>query len=376
MPELVVLTEQLLAPVPGGTGRYTRELLAAMVAYAPPGWTVAGVTATHRDLRPAVVPNVAGPRALPLPRRGLTALWERGVHFWPGGDAVHAPTPLAPPARKRGRSLVVTVHDTVPFTHPETLTRRGASWHQSAIRRAAERANAIVVPTAAVAEELARYASGPATVAVVPHGVPEVFCKPMDPNEAALRAGRLRLPETYVLAVGTLEPRKGLDLLVQAMAQQHAPELPLVVVGPRGWGQVDLFELAAEYNFPAKRLHVLGRIDDEDLSAVLRRASVLAVPSRAEGFGLPVLEAMAVGTPVVHTDVPALVEVAGGTGLIVPRGDADALANALRNVVSETVATAERVAQGQLRAAAFTWEHAATELWRLHVRFFDRANAR
>jgi glycosyltransferase involved in cell wall biosynthesis len=223
---------------------------------------------------------------------------------------------------------------------------------------------------------LGRHAPGPATVAVVPHGVPDVFRMPMDTNEAALRTGRLRLPETYVLAVGTVEPRKGLDVLIRAMSRPYAPDLPLVVVGPRGWGHVDLVELATEHGFPAKRLHVLGRIDDENLSAVLRRATVLAVPSRAEGFGLPVLEAMAVGTPVVHTDVPALVEVAGGTGLIVPRGDVNTLALALREVVNESVATAERVAQGQLRANAFTWEQAATELWRLHVRFFDMANAR
>jgi glycosyltransferase involved in cell wall biosynthesis len=371
-----VLTEQLLAPVPGGTGRYTRELLVAMADSIPPGWTLATVTATHRDLQPAVVPNVAGPRALPLPRRGLTAMWEKGVHFWPGGDAVHAPTPLAPPGPKRGRCLVVTVHDTVPFTHPETLTRRGAAWHQAVIRRATGRANAVVVPTAAVAEELQRHAPGPAPIAVIPHGVPDVFRLPMDNNEAALRAGRLRLPETYVLAVGTVEPRKGLDVLVRAMSRPQAPDLPLVVVGPRGWGQIDLDELAAEHGFPTNRLHVLGRIDDENLSAVLRRAAVLAVPSRAEGFGLPVLEAMAVGTPVVHTDVPALVEVAGGTGLIVPRGDAETLAHALHEAVTEPSATAERVAQGRLRAAAFTWDHAATELWRLHVRFFDMANAR
>jgi glycosyltransferase involved in cell wall biosynthesis len=298
------------------------------------------------------------------------------VHLWPGGDAVHAPTPLAPPGPKRGRSLVVTVHDTVPFTHPETLTRRGAAWHQAAIRRAAERANAIVVPTAAVAGELQRHAPGPATIAVVGHGVSEVFRRHMDPNLAALKTGRLRLPETYVLAVGTVEPRKGLDVLVRAMARPHAPDLPLVVVGPRGWGEVNLAGLAAEHGFPAGRLYVLGRVDDEDLSAILRRASALAVPSRAEGFGLPVLEAMAVGTPVVHTDVPALVEVAGGTGLTVPCGDADALASALREVVTSSAATAERVAQGLLRAAAFTWEHAATELWRLHMRFFAMANAR
>ena len=270
--------------------------------------------------RPRSCPDVAGPRALPLPRRGLTALWEHGVHLWPGGDAVHAPTPLAPPAPKRGRSLVVTVHDTVPFTHPETLTRRGAAWHQAVDPprdRAGERDRR--------ADRGGRRGAGTSTRRARPRSRSSgtacrtVFREPMDPNLAALMTGRLRLPETYVLAVGTVEPRKGLDVLVQAMARPQAPDLPLVVVGPRGWGEVDLVELAAEHGFPAKRLHVLGRIDDEDLSAVLRRATVLAVPSRAEGFGLPVLEAMAVGTPVVHTDVPALVEVAGGTGLVVPQ---------------------------------------------------------
>jgi glycosyltransferase involved in cell wall biosynthesis len=376
VPELVVLTEQLLAPVPGGTGRYTRELVVAMTASAPPTWTVAGVTATHRDLSAADVPGVAGPRALPLPRRALTSLWEHGIHLWPGGDAVHAPTPLAPPAPRRGRCLVVTVHDTVPFTHPETLTRRGAAWHQAMIRRATSRANAIVVPTVAVAEDLARHAPGPATVAVVPHGVPDVFLDDVQPAQIHATAVGLDLPDSYVLAVGTVEPRKGLDVLVEAMAKPYAPDLPLVVVGPRGWGEVDLAALAAKHGLAAGRLRVLGRISDTDLAVVLRQAAVLAVPSRAEGFGLPVLEALAVGTPVVHTDVPALVEVAGDAGVVVPRDDATALAGALRAVLDDGPGTRRRVAQGRLRAGAFTWEHAATELWRLHTRFFAMASAR
>jgi glycosyltransferase involved in cell wall biosynthesis len=371
-----MLTEQLLSPVPGGTGRYTRELLAAMAASPPPTWTVAGVTATHRDLSAAAVPDVAGPRALPLPGRALTALWERGVHLWPGGDAVHAPTPLAPPAPRHGRCLVVTVHDTVPFTHPETLTKRGAAWHQAMIKRAAIRANAIVVPTVAVAEELAEHAPGPATVVVVPHGVPEAFREEVESAQIHATTVGLDLPDAYVLVVGTVEPRKGLDVLIEAMAKPYAPDLPLVVVGPRGWGEVDLTGLAAEYGLAPGRLRVLGQISDTDLSVVLRQAAVLAVPSRAEGFGLPVLEALAVGTPVVHTDVPALVEVAGDAGVAVPRGDAKTLAATLRAVLDDGPGTQRRVTQGKLRAAAFTWEHAAAELWRLHMRFFDMASAR
>ncbi|SDD21100.1 glycosyltransferase family 4 protein [Actinokineospora iranica] len=355
MPELVVLTEQLLAPVPGGTGRYTRELTAALAAAAPEGWTVAGVTAWHRDPGAARIPGVAGPRPLPLPRRALTLAWEHGLPPWPGGDIVHAPTPLAPAAARRGRALVVTVHDTVPFTHPETLTPRGAAWHQAMIRRATLRADAVVVPTAAVAADLATHAPGPAPVHVIGHGVSRLPEEPVD----------LDLPQKYVLAVGTVEPRKGLDVLVEALA--HGPDLPLVVVGPPGWGGVDLRALAAAHGLPPDRVRVLGRVTDAELAEVLRRATVFAAPSRAEGFGLPMLEAMAAGVPVVHSDAPALVEVAGGAGVSTPRGDPAELARALRAVSSSPEHAAALSAGGKARAATFTWEKAAAAVWSLHL---------
>ncbi|MGQ0837319.1 glycosyltransferase family 4 protein [Actinokineospora sp.] len=367
MPELVVLTEQLLAPVPGGTGRYTRELAAALAAGAPVGWTVTGVTARHPDPRPAVVSGVAGPRSLPLSRRALTLAWEHGVPLWPGGDVVHAPTPLAPAAARRGRGLVVTVHDTVPFTHPETLTKRGAAWHQTMIKRAVARADAIVVPTAAVAAELTRYAPGPARVHVVGHGVPAVLRTPPDPAVVADVVAKYRLPEAYVLAVGTVEPRKGLDVLIAAMATSVGPDLPLVVAGPPGWGAVDLRGLADQHGLPQSSLHTLGRVSDAELAVVLHRATVLAAPSRAEGFGLPVLEAMAAGVPVVHSDAPALVEVAGGTGLVTRRDDPVGLARALRSVAESPDRVALMVSRGRARADIFTWERAAESLWRLHL---------
>jgi glycosyltransferase involved in cell wall biosynthesis len=341
VPELVVLAEQLLAPVPGGTGRYTQELLTAMAETAPSGWTVTGVTARHRT-------GLDNARMLPLPRRALVAAWERGLPPWPGGDSVHAPTPLAP-AAKKGRRLVVTIHDTVPFTHPETLTPRGVKWHRSMIRRAAQQADAIVVPTRAVAVELAEHAPGPAPIHVVGHGVAQAVLTEADHPIAG------RLPGSYVLAIGTVEPRKGLDVLVKAM---ESVDLPLVVAGPRGWGEVEL---------TGDRVHVLGRLTDAELATVLRRATVLAAPSLAEGFGLPVLEAMAAGVPVVHSDAPALVEVAGGTGVTVRRGDPIALANALRNVVEFPGRTAALVAAAKARAELFTWAKAAESLWELHL---------
>lgn len=363
MPELVVLAEQLLADVPGGTGRYTREIAGALARTAPEGWTVTAVVASRADVTAAAIVGVDGPRMLPLPPRLLLAAWEYGLPLWPGGDAVHAPTPLAPPTVRQRHSLTVAVHDTVPWTHPETLTRRGVHWHRTMITRATRRASAVVVPTEAVATDLTRYAPGWTPVHVVPHGV----TRPPNPPHADEIARELDLPEQYVLAVGTIEPRKGLDILITALSRPEAPRLPLVVVGPHGWGGVALSAVASAYGLPPQRLRVLGRLPEEELAVALRRASVLAMPSLAEGFGLSLVEAMAVGTPIVHSDAPALVEVAGGAGLTVPRQDSSALAVALRRIVSEPVSTAERVAAGLRRAEGFSWDAAARSLWSLHL---------
>jgi glycosyltransferase involved in cell wall biosynthesis len=241
------------------------------------------------------------------------------------------------------------------------------------ITRATRHASAIVVPTAAVAAELTRHAPGPARVHVVGHGVSGVVLRLPEREVADRIADRLRLPENYVLAVGTVEPRKGLDVLVEAMARPTAPTLPLVIAGPSGWGAVDLAAIAAEQGLPPGRLHLLGRLSDAELSVVLHRATVLAVPSLAEGFGLPLLEAMAAGVPVVHSDVPALLEVAGGTGVLARRGDPAALANALRCVVALPEHTATRVEAARARASKFTWERAAESLWKLHVELYHAA---
>ncbi|MDQ3762090.1 MAG: glycosyltransferase family 4 protein [Actinomycetota bacterium] len=365
MPKLVVLLEQLLAPVPGGTGRYSRELTAALAATAPAGWTVGGAVARHADPTPAVIPGVEGPHLLPLPRQALATAWDFGVPLWPGGDTVHAPTPLAPPGPRRGRELVVTVHDTVPWTHPDGLTRRGAGWHRRMIERAARRADALVVPTAAVADDLLRHVPCQARVHVVGEGATAAVARL--PEAAAGIANRLRLPPRYVLTVGTLEPRKGIDTLLAALAEPHAPDLPLVLAGQPGWGRLDPTTLARQSGLDPARVHVLGRITDPELAVVLHGAAVLAAPSRAEGFGLPVLEAMAAGVPVVHSDAPALVEVAGGAGVAVKRNDPAALAAALQAVLSDAGKAQAMIAAGRRRVEQFSWERTARRVWSVHV---------
>jgi glycosyltransferase involved in cell wall biosynthesis len=362
---VAVVVEQLLSRVPGGTGRYTAEVGAALSRRAPAGATVTGWSAWHRSVRAAQLPGVRGPHRLPLPARPLAAAWEAGVPVRPrGADLVHAPTLLAPRPSARS-ALVVTVHDAVPWTHPETLTPRGVRWHRAMAARAADGADAIVVPTAAVARELAVHLELRVPVVVAGAGVSARLARPAD---AAQRLARLGLDGGHLVTVATLEPRKGLDVLLRALARVPGELPPLAVVGRTGWGGVEPAAMARDLGLPEGSVRVLGGLPDADLAAVLSGASVAVVPSRAEGFGLPVVEAMALGVPVVTSDAPALVEVGGGATEVVPVGDADALAHALAALVADPDRAARLRAAGLLRAADFSWDGVADRLWKLYRR--------
>lgn len=362
MPTLTLVAEQCLAPVPGGTGRYTTQIGAALASNAPVGWRVRSVTSWHRDARPAVIAGVDGPHRLPIGRRGLTALWEHGLPPWPRGDTVHAATPLAP-ARRRS-PLVAMVHDVVPWSHPETLTPRGVHWHRTMIGLLARRADVIITPSTAVADELSTLFPGSeGRLRVVQHGVTAL----PEPADAAARRAGFGLPADYIVSLSTVEPRKGMDVLIRAMAEPALAGVQLAVIGQLGWGSTDLRTVALANGVAVERLHLLGRLPDVDLAAVLTGAAVLAVPSRAEGFGMPVLEGMAAGVPVVHSAAPALIEVAGKAGVAVPVGDSGALAQALAQVLTDAELAARLRAAGMLRAAEFSWRTAAEQLWRIHL---------
>ncbi len=361
-----LVLEQSLAEVPGGTARYAVELARALAADAPDGCSVHSWVALHVDRRPASVPGVHGPHRLPLGSRALAVAWERGMGPAPRDvDVVHAPTLLVPP--RRGRPLVVTIHDAVPWTHPETLTARGVAFHLRMAARAAREADVVIVPTQAVADELAPLLHLGDRVRVIPHGVADGL---RVPGDAADRRRRLGVPDRYAVAVGTLEPRKGLDVALAAFTHPDLAGVDLLVAGPSGWGDVDLDTASTTAGLAPGRARALGRLDDADLAAVLDGALALVAPSRAEGFGLPVLEAMALGVPVVVSSAPALVEVAGGAATVVPVGDAVALAGAVVELASDAARRAELARLGRARASGFTWSAAAAATW---AAYFDAA---
>lgn len=382
MTTLRVIIDQMIAPVPGGIGRYTEELTRELIATAPAGCAVSGVVSSspdsdYRDIADRL-PGLAGLSKSALARRELSLAWQHGFTRIPGEGMLHSTSLLAPLGRhdrlnNRGDQVVVTIHDTVPWSHPETLTPRGVSWHRGMAKRAQRFADAIVVPTHAVAAELSAILDVGDRIRVIGGAVSSKLAIPSD---ADARAERLGLPERYVIAVGTLEPRKGLDRLIAAMGspalnRPGTAPVPLLIAGPAGWGGVDVAGLAAGAGLEPDRVRALGYLSDADLAVVVDRATVFVYPSLAEGFGLPVLEAMKIGTPVVITDVPAVLEVADGAALVVELADEETfvarLAAAIRRVIDEPL-LAERLGQaGMDRARAFSWRASAEKVWQLHA---------
>jgi len=230
--------------------------------------------------------------------------------------------------------------------------------------RAAEEADLIVTDTVAVASQICDILSPRAEVVAVHPGFSSALGVPADAGERRARQVRA---DQYLLFVGTAEPRKGLDTLLDAVAEPALKEQSLVVVGPRGWGGIDVGQ-GAEARGIGDRVTVTGRVDDADLASLYAGASLVVMPSRAEGFGLPVLEAMALGVPVVTSSDPALREVGGGATQIFPIGDPQALSTAIARVLSDGRLRTQMIQAGRTRAKDFDWLDSAKTLWSLYAR--------
>lgn len=377
MTTLRVILDQLAAPVPGGIGRYARELTRALIETQPrgcsvTGWVPASPESVYREIE-AALPGLADLEKSVFDRRQVAAAWQHGFTRLGAQSTTHAPSLLAPLFRhdrvnNPGDQTVVTIHDAVPWTHPQTLTARGVSWHRAMAARAERHADAIVVPTHAVAEALLEVLNLGDRVRIIGGAVSNDLVVPAD---AAQQRHDLDLPERYVVAVGTVEPRKGLGDLMRALALLDRDELPLVHIGPQGWGDLDLGILADEAGLGRDRIRALGFLTDTQMAAVIQGAAVFVMPSHAEGFGLPLLEAMSFGTPTVHTALPALVEVADGAGLAVESEPLDSLparlAEAVRSVLDDSALAAELAVRGRDRARAFSWRDSAEKTWQLHA---------
>ena len=258
-----------------------------------------------------------------------------------GADVYHSPLPRGPLTRG-SPPFVVTVHDLVPIRHPETMSRWSRVYSAVTFTRILAAADRIIAPSQDTADDLTELAGVTAEkIRVVPNGVDEMFF--------GLPRVRRGLAAPYVLFVGTPEPRKNLARLEAAveLLKSRGFEGRLVIVGAGGWNT----KLQSSEN-----VELMGRVTDDELHSLYAQASCLVLPSLHEGFGLPALEAMAVGTPVVAANSGALPEVTGGAAVLVDPLRPSSIADGIVEAIADRDSL---VARGKVRAREFSWRKTA-----------------
>ncbi len=362
--------EQLLQHPPGGIGRYTAELARLLPQWDGDDDAIELVPFVARHRRSSIARAVAmfglvglEPVRSALPRPLLYDSWHllgipsvqsmspslRGI------DIVHAPSVAVPP--KSEAALVVTVHDAATELLPETFPRRGLVFHRRGMQAAHRRADLVIVSTVAAAEEVVAHSELTMDqIRVVHHGTSQVVAGAGFVRAARSTAGLGDRP--YVLWVGTREPRKNLTALLQAFqAVVRAKDLPhrLAIVGPKGWLHTDDDE-RRHVEALGDRVRFLGPVRADRLVALYRGADLLAFPSLHEGFGLPVVEAMAQETAVLCSDIPVLREVGGDAARYANPTDAGAWSENLVELLRDDDARAAIARAGKIRAAEFSPE--------------------
>jgi glycosyltransferase involved in cell wall biosynthesis len=346
-----------------GIGNYVSGLLDGL-SQLDDGPEVLLTLFSIRGAVPGPLPHRTRPAPRRAPARLLRRAWSRWS--WPPAELLtgrvevfHGTNFVLPPLARAGG--LVTVHDLAYLRYRETVTGDAAQYAElvpAALRRGA---HVLAVSEAMAAEIAAEYALAPDRITIAHHGVDPSWSS-ASPADATERS-RLGLPDRYVAFMGNLEPRKNLGMLVRAHAaarQQDASVPRLVLVGPAGWG--DRWQGSPP---DPRNVVTTGYLSAADLRSVVAGATAVCMPSLYEGFGLPLLEAMAAGRPVLASDIPAHREVAGGHAWLLPPTDPDAWSSALLNLPAVPGTDADRRAH----AGGFTWRKSAAA----HVAAFRAA---
>lgn len=262
---------------------------------------------------------------------------------------------------------ILTVHDIIGWLFPKNMPPVArfywAYWLPFSIRFA----NVLIADSEATRKDLIHKLKIPADRIRVIHLGVEARFSPQNQEQIERCRNHYQLPQRFILYVGTLEPRKGIDTLIDAFARlaNRCPDVDLVLAGKKGWYWQPLFERIQKHSLQ-NRVHVTGYVADEDVPALYSAATVFAFPSRYEGFGLPPLEAMACGTPVVSSNSSSLPEVIGDAGILVAPDDESALAMNLEAVLSDRTLHGTLSAKGVLQASKFTWTKTAVETLKVY----------
>ncbi|MFQ6102380.1 MAG: glycosyltransferase family 4 protein [Anaerolineae bacterium] len=367
-----------------GIGRYTRELIAALLALESVHQYVIFAATGGLDTRSwkleaerLQVSSSQQPAAssrfctIPLTDDWLARLWHRlrlpiPVETITGPlDVFYSPDFVLPPTRRATRTLL-TVHDLSFLHYTDHFVPKLVRYLSQVVPRSIACADLVLADSEATRTDLINHlGTSPEKVEVLYSGVGPHFCPQSEPGEVKRVRTRYDLDERpYILSVGTVQPRKNYVCLIRAFNQltnqpPNQPSIQLLIAGGLGWLYQDILAEAEKY---PDRVRVLGFVDEADLPALYRHAALFAFPSLYEGFGLPVLEAMACGAPVVCSNASSLPEVADDAALLVDPLDTDGLAEAMARVLGDADLRQEMIARGLAQAARFTWEQAARQL--------------
>lgn len=352
----------LKAPM-GGYERYASRLLDALVR--TPG-THRMVAFTERSYAPRLVPPGAELRTCATLPRFLFKVALQDQTYWPalmrraGVDVVH--TPIFAGMVAAPKPYVLTLHDLIPLQTPDAISRTAGLYWRLVLPRSVARADAIVTGSEFTRGEILEwFGLPPERVVTVPHGVDPWFMPVSDPTVLARVRERHGLPDSFLLFVGIASPRKNLDRLVRAfdaLSPAARADVHLLLAGPPGWKNEALAAAIAGSRV-ANRIRHLGVVPDEDLPALYGLARGVVNLSAREGFGLPALEALACGAPLVCANRTSFPEVVGDAALLVDPDDHDAVVDALATLIAGGDEVEARRRRGLARAAAFTWERAA-----------------
>ncbi|CAN5829558.1 glycosyltransferase family 1 protein [soil metagenome] len=349
--------------IAAGSTRYAGELVRHLGGV--PGqdlrlFSLYGPELIERAARERGYPSARSLRS-PLPRPLQILLWHTvgapglSQEVLDGADVVHTPVLLVPP--RQDRPLVVSVLDLSFLLFPAYHNRWSRTVAHLGLRRAAQEADALIAISEHTARDLIRHTgvSGD-RVHVIPLAAHERF-SPMQDDAVLARYG---IDAPYLLYVGTLEPRKNLPALLQAFAGIEQGETKLVLAGTQGWMYGGIYDMVERLGLTS-RVIFTGFVPDEDLPALLSAARIFVYPSLYEGFGLPVLEAMSCGAPVITTDASSLPEVAGDAALLVRPDDVEGLRGAIRRLLAEPDLRDELRGRGFAQAARFCWRETARQ---------------
>ncbi len=358
----------------GGIGRLTRDLIAALAQQDTQTQYRLFVAGATRNTLPALpAPNFSW-HPIPLSPTWLARLWHRAniplpVNWFTGKvDLYHATDFVLPPVSASIKTIV-TVHDLSFVRVPQTASPTLKAYLDKVVPDSILRATHVIADSQATKNDIiALYGTAPEKITVLLSGIDARFRRVADEHlHAAIRQKYQIGTAPYLLCVGTVQPRKNYSRVIQALAQLRAQnyDVSLVIAGGKGWLEDEMYQTIARTAMH-DHVHLIGFADDADLPILYSAAACVVFPSLYEGFGFPVLEGMACGTPVITANVSSLPEVAGDAALLINPLDIDELVAALQRILDDSNLRESLIQRGYRQIQRFTWADSAKHLHQIY----------